>query len=241
MSTYLLVHGAWHSGQLLGAGGPVAGGGRTSGGRALADRLRRQGAAARPRGGAGHARRRHRRADHRGRPHRRGARGTQLCRAGHLVRGQPDPGADRPVGLPRRDGPGGRRERGRRHAHEPGPDRPRRGSGSGWRVPPLPEGPPPLGLFGVTDPSDVAWLRTMLSDQPVRCLQQPVHLDNPAVRRDSADAHPLRRRRAGGVVRRPVPELQPNGTPAQVWELPTGHDCMITMPGELAELLLKLG
>jgi hypothetical protein len=23
-----------------------------------------------------------------------------------------------------------------------------------------------------------------------------------------------------------------------VWELPTGHDCMITMPAELAELLL---
>jgi hypothetical protein len=35
--------------------------------------------------------------------------------------------------------------------------------------------------------------------------------------------------------------VQPNGTPAQVWELPTGHDCMITMPVELAELLLKLG
>jgi hypothetical protein len=43
------------------------------------------------------------------------------------------------------------------------------------------------------------------------------------------------------VGRRPVPPIQPNGTPAQVWELPTGHDCMITMPAELAELLRKLG
>jgi hypothetical protein len=25
-----------------------------------------------------------------------------------------------------------------------------------------------------------------------------------------------------------------------VWELPTGHDCMITMPAELSDLLLKL-
>jgi hypothetical protein len=25
-----------------------------------------------------------------------------------------------------------------------------------------------------------------------------------------------------------------------VWELPTGHDCMITMPVELTDLLLKL-
>lgn len=114
-------------------------------------------------------------------------------------------------------------------------------SGSGWRVPPLPEGPPPLGLFGVTDPSDIAWLRTMLSDQPVRCLQQPVHLDNPAVRTIPRTHIHCTAGVPDGVVRRPVPALQPNGTSAQVWELPTGHDCMITMPGELAELLLKLG
>jgi hypothetical protein len=35
--------------------------------------------------------------------------------------------------------------------------------------------------------------------------------------------------------------VQPNGEPAVVCELPTGHDCMVTMPTELAELLLKLG
>jgi pimeloyl-ACP methyl ester carboxylesterase len=113
-------------------------------------------------------------------------------------------------------------------------------SESGWRVPPMPEQPAPLGLFGVTDPADVAWLRGMLSDQPVRCLQQPVRLDNPAVRAvprthiHNVGAMPE------GVTHRPVPPLQPNGTPAQVWELPTGHDCMITMPGELSELLLEL-
>jgi hypothetical protein len=42
-----------------------------------------------------------------------------------------------------------------------------------------------------------------------------------------------------GITRRPVPPVQPNGLPAEVWELPTGHDCMVTMPGELSELLLK--
>jgi pimeloyl-ACP methyl ester carboxylesterase len=113
-------------------------------------------------------------------------------------------------------------------------------SGSGWRVPPMPELPPPFGLFGVTDPADVAWLRTMLSDQPVRCLQQPVRLDNP-------DVHKIPRTHIHctvapeGFERRPVPAVQPNGSPAQIWELPTGHDCMITMPAELAELLLRLG
>ncbi|MBF6176390.1 alpha/beta fold hydrolase [Nocardia blacklockiae] len=114
-------------------------------------------------------------------------------------------------------------------------------SGTGWRIPPLPESPPPAGLFGVTDPADIAWLRTMLSDQPALCLQQPVRLGNPA-----ADAIPRTHihctaGKPEGFDRRPVPATQPNGTPAEVWELPTGHDCMITMPLELADLLLKLG
>ncbi|MYZ34008.1 MULTISPECIES: alpha/beta hydrolase [unclassified Streptomyces] len=114
-------------------------------------------------------------------------------------------------------------------------------SDTGWRVPPLPELPPPSGLFGVTDPADVAWLRTMLSDQSVRCLQQPVRLDNPAVNTIPRTHIHCVVGEPEGIVRRPVPAIQPNGTPAQVWELPTGHDCMITMPAELAELLLKVG
>ncbi|MFI6703850.1 alpha/beta fold hydrolase [Streptomyces sp. NPDC050509] len=114
-------------------------------------------------------------------------------------------------------------------------------SESGWRIPPLPELPPPSGLFGVTDPADVAWLRTLLSDHPVRCLQQPVRLDNPAVNAIPRTHIHCTVGAPEGIVRRPVPAIQPNGSPAQVWELATGHDCMITMPVELAELLLKLG
>lgn len=114
-------------------------------------------------------------------------------------------------------------------------------SDSPWRVPPLPRQPPPLGLFGVTDPDDIAWLGTMLSDQPVRCLQQPVRLDNPAVNAIPRTHIHCVGAKPEGIARRPVPATQPNGSPAQVWELPTGHDCMITMPVELSELLLKLG
>lgn len=112
--------------------------------------------------------------------------------------------------------------------------------GDGWRVPPLPEQPAPFGLFGVTDPADVAWLREMLSDQPVRCLQQPVRLDNPAARAIPRTHIHCVGATPEGITRRPVPAIQPNGTPSQVWELPTGHDCMITMPVEVSELLLKL-
>ncbi|AQZ62065.1 salicylate esterase [[Actinomadura] parvosata subsp. kistnae] len=109
-----------------------------------------------------------------------------------------------------------------------------------WRIPPMPELPPPLGLFGVTDPDDVAWLRSLLSDQPVLCLQQPVRLDNPAVRGIPRTHIHCVGATPEGIERRPVPPIQPNGSPAQVWELPTGHDCMITMPAELTDLLLKL-
>ncbi|SHN75659.1 alpha/beta fold hydrolase [Cryptosporangium aurantiacum] len=100
-----------------------------------------------------------------------------------------------------------------------------------WRIPPLPELPPPAGLFGVTDPADVAWLRTILSDEPVRCFQQAVRLDNPSA---SAISRTHIHCTVGAPERRPV-------SPAEtVWELPTGHDCMVTMPFELSELLLKL-
>ena len=110
-----------------------------------------------------------------------------------------------------------------------------------WRIPPLPEMPAPFGLFGVSDPADLAWLRTLLSDESVGCFLQPVRLGNP-------DANAIPRThihcvgdKPPGATRRPVPAVQPNGSPAQVWELPTGHDCMVTMPAELTDLLLKLG
>ncbi|MFG1846391.1 alpha/beta hydrolase [Micromonospora carbonacea] len=103
----------------------------------------------------------------------------------------------------------------------------------GWRVPPMPEQPPPIGLFGVTDPDDVAWLRSMLSDHPVRSLQEQVRLDNPAVRTIPRTHIHCVKGRPAGITLRPVPAGD------RVRELPTGHDCMITMPVELARLLLE--
>jgi pimeloyl-ACP methyl ester carboxylesterase len=114
-------------------------------------------------------------------------------------------------------------------------------SGTPWRIPPLPELPPPMGLFGVTDPADIAWLRTMTSDHPVRCLQQPVRLGNPAAAAVPRTHIHCVGSEPEGFERRPVPAVQPDGTPAQVWELTSGHDCMVTVPAELAGLLLKLG
>ncbi|MET8995690.1 alpha/beta hydrolase [Amycolatopsis sp. NPDC004169] len=112
--------------------------------------------------------------------------------------------------------------------------------GTGWRVPPLPEQPAPFGLFGVTDPGDIAWLRTMMSDQSLRCLEEPVAQDNPALRAIPR-THIHCTVKPEGFDHRPVPAVQPNGEPADVRELAAGHDCMITAPAELAELLLGVG
>ncbi|WFE26637.1 alpha/beta fold hydrolase [Solwaraspora sp. WMMD791] len=107
-----------------------------------------------------------------------------------------------------------------------------------WRIPPLPE-QPDTGLFGVTDPADKAWLRTLLSDATVLSFQQRVQLDNPAA--DRIPRTHIECTVGAPPHRRPVPPVQPNGTPAQRWELATGHDCMVTAPVELSDLLLKLG
>jgi pimeloyl-ACP methyl ester carboxylesterase len=120
-------------------------------------------------------------------------------------------------------------------------DRAAQSGAEAWRIPPLPERSAPFGLFGVTDPADAAWVRGLLSDESVRCYQQPVRLDNPAAARIPRTHIHCVGNEPEGIERRPVPPIQPNGTPAQVWELPTGHDCMVTMPRELTDLLLKLG
>lgn len=114
-----------------------------------------------------------------------------------------------------------------------------RSSPSGWRIPVKGELPPPLGLFGVTDPADLAWLRAMLSDQPVRSLEDRVRLDATAMgliprTHIHCTVYPE------GFERRPVPAVEPDGSPAEIHELPTGHDCMVTMPRELTDILLRM-
>ncbi|MDP9794939.1 pimeloyl-ACP methyl ester carboxylesterase [Catenuloplanes nepalensis] len=107
-------------------------------------------------------------------------------------------------------------------------------SGTPWRVPPMPELPDPHGLFGITDPDDKAWVRGMLCDEPVLAYRQPVRLDHPAVAAIPRTHIHCVGQEIDGITRRPVPAT------AQVFELRSGHDCMVIVPDELAALLLKL-
>ncbi|WP_305786740.1 alpha/beta fold hydrolase [Symbioplanes lichenis] len=103
-----------------------------------------------------------------------------------------------------------------------------------WRIPPLPELPAPYGLFGVTDPDDVAWLRTTLTDEPALCYQQPVRLGGPAAAAIPRTHIHCTGNEPPGITRRPAPAGE------RLLTLPTGHDCMITMPAELTDLLRKI-
>ncbi|WP_432847905.1 hypothetical protein ACQPXB_44180 [Amycolatopsis sp. CA-161197] len=64
----------------------------------------------------------------------------------------------------------------------------------------------------MTDLADLAWLGTMLSDQPVGCLQQPAHLDNTAVHGIPRTHIHCVGATPAGITQRPVRAVQPNGS-----------------------------
>lgn len=109
--------------------------------------------------------------------------------------------------------------------------------GDGWYMPPPPFTGQPL--FGVTDPTDLAWLTGKLGPQPRQPHEQAVRLANPA----------------GAVLPRtfvycadkgpgdPFAAMAQRAREGAGWgyrELSTGHDAMITMQRELVQLLLDV-
>lgn len=104
--------------------------------------------------------------------------------------------------------------------------------GEGWRTP----GPPPQAL-GVADETEARWLAAKMTPQPLRTLQQPLRLANPA-------ATALPRTYIHCTAGPLAPSFAPFAARAQAepgWryhELPTGHDAMLTAPDALAALLL---
>jgi len=105
-----------------------------------------------------------------------------------------------------------------------------RASGEGWRVPPL----PPVA-FGVTSQRDTEWLTRRLTPQPLQTLEQTlpatggerlkrtyVYCSKPAIGSFDQFAERVRDDRKWSFH-----------------ELKTGHDAMVTAPGDLARLLLS--
>jgi pimeloyl-ACP methyl ester carboxylesterase len=107
----------------------------------------------------------------------------------------------------------------------------------GWRQPVLP------GYFGVTDIEDVAWLERNLVPQPLRTLSDKARISQPLEARPFARSYIYA---AGTDSTPPAPHFTATYSrlgrdPAwEVHKLPSGHDMMVTMPGELAQILLAM-
>ena len=109
-----------------------------------------------------------------------------------------------------------------------------RREGDGWRLP-VPPGDNPMGL---PDADDARWVRSKLTDHPAKTLEQALPATEP-----SAAALPR------AYILCPAP-----GEPAPLvafaeraramgWsshELPVGHEAMVTAPQELAALLMQV-
>jgi pimeloyl-ACP methyl ester carboxylesterase len=118
--------------------------------------------------------------------------------------------------------------------------------GDGWKV-------DPLGNYGVTTEPDRSRLRSKLTPQSLKTFEQPLHLKNPAIVSTKPRTHIYCT--SGGFVSSFMQDLQvyraipyrgrrrvlpPGEARWSLRQLPTGHDAMITMPRELADLLLEV-
>ena len=110
--------------------------------------------------------------------------------------------------------------------------------GDGWRVtPPTPE------QFGVTEEPDRTWVKSSLTAHPLKSLNDHLSLTDPQIVSRFPRTHiycghggHLERLAQRALARRPQPPLDPGW---RLRSLDTGHDCMITAPRRLADLLLE--
>jgi len=106
-----------------------------------------------------------------------------------------------------------------------------------WLVPAL-----PAEAYGVTDEADLAWVRPRLLPQPLRTFTEPHQLRHPEASPPSrtyiactgSDTSPR------SETFRPFADRAGADPAWRYRELATGHDAMVTMPRELARLLLEL-
>ncbi len=111
------------------------------------------------------------------------------------------------------------------------------GRGDGWRI-------PSHGDYGVTREPDRSWVLSKVTPQPLKTLEQPLHLKNPAIVSTKPRTH-IDCTGSGFVFLLMRRILAPRALPPtdagwRLRQLPTGHDAMITMPRELADLLLEV-
>jgi len=97
-------------------------------------------------------------------------------------------------------------------------------------------GEDPMSFFGVTDPEQIAWMRTKLTPHPWQCFEQKLEL------RDEERVWKLPQTHivcTATLPGRDVPALKA-ASEGRVWDIDTGHDLMISEPDAVAELLSRV-
>lgn len=106
-----------------------------------------------------------------------------------------------------------------------------------WRIPA--DEPTADGWLGVTETADIDFLETFVGDESALCFTQKVNIRNPRSLRIPRAHIDCERGPSSEAARRVLPSLQPNGDPAVVWQLDAGHDATVSAPDALVELLLR--
>lgn len=104
--------------------------------------------------------------------------------------------------------------------------------GDGWLIP-----PPPLARWGISAPADIEWMTPRVRPQPLRTFAEAARLPTSAATRIARTyiSCTVEQKPHFAAAARKI-------NAAGGWsyrELPTGHDAMMTMPRELAALLLE--
>lgn len=101
--------------------------------------------------------------------------------------------------------------------------------------------PPPLEAMGVTDPADVKWMQERMGPHPIKTLTETLHLRNNAAEelaRTFISCTVEQTKRMPAIAK--VAERVRGETGWRYIELETGHDAMITVPKDLAQILADL-
>ncbi len=98
-------------------------------------------------------------------------------------------------------------------------------------------GPEAGMLYGVTDPSDLAWMADRLTPHPWRCFEQPLLLDNEPALWAIPQFHIVC---TSTLATRDADQMAQARADGRLWDVDTGHDLMITEPERTAGALLQV-
>jgi pimeloyl-ACP methyl ester carboxylesterase len=92
-------------------------------------------------------------------------------------------------------------------------------------------------LYGVTDPSDLAWMAERLTAHPWKCFEQPLSLHDEDALWAIAQFHIVC---TSTLATRDAAQMEQARADGRLWEIDTGHDLMITEPERTAEALAQV-